>query len=250
MQKATERFSDRVSNYHNYRPSYPLKLVEVLIEECGLNANSVIADIGSGTGKLPELLLAKNLRVTGVEPNNEMRDAAQSLFASHSGFTSVAGQAEATGLENKSVDLITVAQAFHWFDSEAAKVEFERILKSEGYIALIWNQRDTDHAFQREYDEMLMQFAPEYSTASHRNQKDSNIAAFYQPRAMKKFSFAYQQEFNLSAFLGRMNSASYTPQDGTPESEMLLTAAQELFNKHKQSDLVEFTYQTTLYLSQ
>lgn len=250
MPKVTERFSDRVSNYLKYRPSYPAELIDTLIAECKLKPDSVIADIGSGTGKLSQLLLAKSLPVTGVEPNNEMRLAAEALFESNSSFTSVAGQSEATGLKAKSVDLITVAQAFHWFDVKASKVEFERILKAGGFIALIWNHRDTDQAFQRDYDDMLNRYAPDYTKSGHRGSKEATVAAFYQPRSIKKFSFAYRQEFDLPAFLGRMNSSSYTPQDGTVESKALAAAAIELFDKHQQAGLVEFSYQTNLYLSQ
>ncbi len=249
MLAATERFSDRVSSYLKYRPSYPPALIDTLVEQCQLNSNSIIADIGSGTGKLTELLLARDLRVTGVEPNKEMREAAEVLLGTLNGFTSIAGQSEATGLPDGYTDLVTAAQAFHWFDIEKTRGEFKRILKPDGRIALIWNQRDINHTFQREYDEMLTRLAPEYSKVNHRNIKDSDIEAFYLPKKVQKFSFSYGQEFDLESLLGRMQSSSYTPKDGTPESSLLTSAAEALFARHEQSGLVEFTYQTNLFLS-
>ena len=113
--KNTERFSDRVSNYVKYRPSYPAEIIQTLTEQCNLTADTVIADIGSGTGKLTELLLAQNYAKFGVEPNQAMREAAEIVFADDGKFTSVDGQSEATGLKTNSVDLIVAAQAFHWF---------------------------------------------------------------------------------------------------------------------------------------
>lgn len=249
MLKPTERFSDRVSNYLKYRPSYPPALIDELQKQCSLDSDSVIADIGSGTGKLSELLLARDFCVQCVEPNKEMRESAEALLGSHSGFTSIDGQSEKTGLADSSVDLITAAQAFHWFDAEKTGKEFDRILKSEGRIALIWNQRDTDQAFQREYDEMLTKYAPEYSRVNHRNINDSDIEAFYHPRQMKLHKFDYCQHFDSTAFIGRMNSSSYTPKKGTAEFAVLHDVAKDLFAKYEQNGKVEFSYQTNLYLS-
>ncbi len=249
MLKATERFSDRVTNYLKYRPSYPAELIDTLITECKLSPQSGVADIGSGTGKLSELLLARNLCVSCVEPNKEMREASEALLDTYDGFKSIVGQAEATGLADSSIDLITAAQAYHWFDVDSSRTEFGRILKPDGRIALIWNQRDIGHSFQREYDEMLKRYAPEYSGVNHRNVKDSDIEEFYHPYQMKKFSFLYDQKFDLVSLLGRMQSSSYTPKDGTPESDSLVSAAEELFSRHECNGAVEFSYQTNLYLS-
>lgn len=249
MLRATERFSDRVTDYLKYRPSYPAELVDTLIAECQLNPESGIADIGSGTGKLSELLLARNLCVSCIEPNKEMREAAEALLDTYDGFNSIAGQAEATGLAESSIDLITAAQAYHWFDVDSSRKEFDRVLKPGGRIALIWNQRDTGYSFQREYDEMLRRYAPEYSKVNHRNIKDSDIEEFYHPYQMKKISFSYGQKFDLVSLMGRMQSSSYTPKDGTPELDLLVSAAEELFSRHERNGAVEFSYQTNLYLS-
>lgn len=249
MLKATERFSDRVTSYLKYRPSYPVELIDKLIAECGLNTESSVADIGSGTGKFSELLLARNLQVACVEPNKEMRQAAEALLGEYEGFTSVDGQSEATGLMDSSVDLITAAQAYHWFDVDKTREEFNRILTPGARIALIWNQRDTNHVFQQEYDAMLTMHASEYSKVTHRNIKDADIEDFYYPVQLKKFSFFYSQKFDLESLIGRMQSSSYTPKEGTPASTKLITAAGELFASHEKAGLVEFTYQSNLYLS-
>ncbi len=216
--KSTERFSDLVSNYVLYRPSYPAELVEILKTECKLTNASTAADIGSGTGKWTELLVKKGIVVHAVEPNQEMREAAENALGSNACFNSIAGASEATNLPDHSIDLITVAQAFHWFNPQATKSEFERILKPNGHIALIWNERNTSLPFQKEYDQMLTEYAPEYSKVNHRNIADNDVTDFLQPHTVKDFSLPYNQSFDLPGLIGRMNSSSYTPKPDTPES--------------------------------
>ena len=247
--KSTERFSDRVSNYVKYRPSYPNEIIQKLTQHCNLNTNSVIADIGSGTGKLTELLLAQDYFVFGVEPNQAMREAAETLFAENDKFVSIDGQSEATGLEDESVDLIVAAQAFHWFEPKATKQEFARVLRPGGFIALVWNQRDMASPFQQQYDQMLAQYCTEYRDVNHRNITDTEFAAFFSPNAYEVFNFPYAQQFDKASFLGRMYSSSYTPNQGSPQAASLNTAAEQLFDKHQNGGIVEFSYETNLYLA-
>jgi SAM-dependent methyltransferase len=112
----TQRFSSRVENYVRYRPSYPSGLMDLLARECGLTFHSRVADIGSGTGLLARLFLDIGCEVLGVEPNPGMRQAEERLLAQWPRFRSVDGRAEATTLPDCSVDFVTAAQAFHWFE--------------------------------------------------------------------------------------------------------------------------------------
>jgi ubiquinone/menaquinone biosynthesis C-methylase UbiE len=129
MKDSTERFSDRANEYAIYRPKYPPACIDFLCNQFHLNNDSVVADIGSGTGILSQLLLEKGCAVVGVEPNADMRRMAEHQITSEK-FISVNGTAESTHLRDGSVDLITVAQAFHWVDPFRAKKEFKRILRN------------------------------------------------------------------------------------------------------------------------
>ncbi len=141
IQEPTHRFSSRVDNYVLHRPGYPADVLGLLRTECGLTPNSVIADIASGTGIFTRLLLENGNRVYGVEPNPEMRSAGETFLAAFPRFTSITGTAEATILAAQSVDLITAAQAAHWFDRGKSRREFVRILKPGGWLVLLWNER-------------------------------------------------------------------------------------------------------------
>src|SRR5262245_49555419 len=111
MLDPTKRFSNRVENYLKYRPRYPSAIIPLLEKECGFNRDSVIADVGSGTGFLAELFLQNGNRVLGVEPNAEMRAAGDQLLAPYGNFISLEATAENTTLEDSSVDFITAGQA-------------------------------------------------------------------------------------------------------------------------------------------
>jgi SAM-dependent methyltransferase len=110
VRSSTTRFSSRVANYVKYRPRYPEAAYDLITARCGLSDDSVIADIGSGTGISSELFLAHGHHVTGVEPNAEMRAAAESLLAAYPRFTSMNGTAEHTTLPAASIDLLIAGQ--------------------------------------------------------------------------------------------------------------------------------------------
>jgi len=112
----TERFSKRSEGYLKYRAGYSPILLDFLKGKCRLTPECVIADVGLGTGLLAELLLRNGNKVYGIEPNREMREAAERVLGSYPGFESLAAQAESTTLSSNSVDLVTVGRALHWFD--------------------------------------------------------------------------------------------------------------------------------------
>ena len=248
--KATKRFSDRVGNYVRYRPGYPDEQLNYLIKKCGLDNQSSIADIGSGTGIFTKYLLDKNLSVTAVEPNDEMRNAADKLLSKYSTYSSIKGTAETTGLNTASFELLTVAQAFHWFDWPKAINEFKRVLKPRGQLALIWNRRNLLDPFQQAYEKMLREFAPEYNLVNHMNIEDEKLSALFDTNSYQHKTFQYSQIFSCDAFLGRMQSSSYSPAQGTDELAALNQAAIQLFETFAIEDSLSFEYSSHLYLGQ
>jgi SAM-dependent methyltransferase len=246
----TQRFSDRVDNYVRYRPSYPVALLQRLQKKIGLPSASAIADVGSGTGLLTELLLPMAHTVFAVEPNVEMRDAAERQLRGRPGFVSVDGSAEATPLSPGSIDLITVAQAFHWFDPVATRREFTRVLKPGGWVALLWNERLTDSPFLAEYEALLKQRAVGYDQVKHSRIEASALAAFFSPRLFEELNEPNEQAFDLAALEGRTLSSSYVPNVGQPGHDAFMTELRALFARHVTDGRVQFRYQTRLYLGQ
>ncbi len=244
----TERFTNYAESYVKYRPDYPRESIAALIRICELSPDSEIADIGSGTGILTADLLQNHLRVSAVEPNQAMRQYGEQLLYEYDGFRSVDGSAEETTLPDNSIDLIIVAQAFHWFNNTQTMVEFSRILKPRGWFGLIWNRRDMRQPLLREYDEMLRSHAPDYDKVNHMNLDDSEIAGLFDPTSYQELSFDHFQEFDEQGFLGRMGSSSYVPKVGTGAFDSLTQAARQLFAKYQENETIRFQYVTRLYL--
>lgn len=245
----TQRFSTRVENYIKYRPTYPQEIIQILKEECALTQESMIADIGSGTGLLTELFLQNGNTVFGIEPNREMRDAGKRMLQNYPKFHSMDGKAESTGLTNSSIDLITAGQAFHWFDIPKTRAEFSRILKSDGWVILIWNDRETESSpFLAAYEQLLKEYATDYSEVTHKHIDDVVLSRFYGPSGFKLRILDHQQDFDLAGLKGRLLSSSYAPEAGHPRHEAMIAELAKIFKAHNLNGQIGFKYVTKIYI--
>jgi ubiquinone/menaquinone biosynthesis C-methylase UbiE len=246
----TLRFSDRVENYIRYRPGYPPQVLATLRDKCGLTPDSAVADIACGTGIFTRLLLENGNRVYGVEPNREMREAADRLLADHPKFTSLDGTAEATTLPDHAFDFATAAQAAHWFDLPKARKEFARILRPRGWAVLIWNERSSDSSpFLHAYEELLQAYGTDYEQVRHEH-TTKNIADFFAPTAFEQRTFPLSQEFNRQELEGRLLSSSYAPTPGHPNYGPMLERLHLIFQTCSKNGRVTMEYTTRMYYGQ
>lgn len=251
VRSPTERFSGRVENYVKYRPRYPRTVIDLLKAECGLTSSSVIADVGSGTGILSEMFLKEGNSVLAVEPNREMREAGERLLKAYANFKSVEGTAEATTLDDESVDFVTAGQSFHWFERERARAEFLRILKPEGWTVLVWNERRTDTTpFLVAYEKLLLDYGTDYQTVNHTNIDESIIEDFFRPASFQVKIFENRQGFDFESLRGRLLSSSYTPEAGHPNHAPMLRELERIFRENEARGEVAFDYETKLYYGQ
>jgi SAM-dependent methyltransferase len=211
----------------------------------------VVADVGCGTGISCRMLLENGNEVVGVEPNDDMRLAAQQQLESQPKFRAVNGSAEATTLADASVDLVLAAQAFHWFDRVACAREWKRILRPSpgGYVALMWNQRLTSSdEFGKEYDEVLMRFGTDYRQVAHRTPVSLDELARVFDAPFQKLSASNQQVFAWDDLCGRVRSSSYTPLPDQNGYQELFTALRDLFERRAVDGRVRFHYETEVFL--
>ncbi len=248
MREPTRRFSDRVEDYVKFRPSYPAPLLDLLQRRCGLCGDSVVADIGSGTGILSTLLLQADCRVFGVEPNAEMRRAAEHLLVDQPRFVSVDGTAENTTLPVQSMDLVAAGQAFHWFDRDRARREFLRIARPRAWAVIVWNTRLTfETTFLTAYEELLRRFAPEYAEVDHRNITDEALTEFFAPSPVECVRFRNSQTFDFAGLAGRLMSSSYAPKEHEPSHGAMMSELRRVFEENQSGGKVEFLYHTVTY---
>ena len=250
MLNPTKRFTNRVGNYLKYRPRYPAEIIPLLEKECGLRRDSLVADIGSGTGFLAELFLQNGNRVLGVEPNAEMRAAGERLLGKYGAFTSIDATAEDTTLADASVDFVTVGQAFHWFDREKTRREFTRVLKPTGWVVIVWNGYKPERTpLLKGYHEVLLHYGSDYRDV-RREIEDTHVDQFFGAGEYRVAHFEFQQSFDLEGFQGRTLSASYAPQLGEPNYEPMLNKLREVFEANQTDGRVAFDYDTEVYYGQ
>ena len=221
----------------------------MLARECGLKPASVVADVGSGTGILSELLLRNANLVYGVEPNREMREAGERLLSAYRHFVSVEGRAEATTLPDASVDFVTAGQSFHWFERDAARREFGRILRPGGWVVLIWNDWSTERSpFLRDYERMLIDFGTDYCEVSNRYEsEDDLIRPFFSPGEIHLKTFGNQQVFDFEGLKGRLLSSSFVPEPDHPNFAPMIERLASIFERHARDGRVAFDYDTKVY---
>jgi SAM-dependent methyltransferase len=250
MLDPTKRFSNRVENYLKFRPRYPTEIISLLEKECGLTPDSIIADVGSGTGFLSELFLRNGNQVFGVEPNAEMRAAGERMLAEYPNFVSINATAEETTLPNLSVDFVTAGQAFHWFDREKTRREFQRILKPKGWVVVVWNTFPTGRsALVKAYDDVLLRYGTDYREVA-KEIEDSGIEKFFLPGGSERARFYFQQTFDWEGFKGRLLSASYAPNADSPEYDPMLLDLRRVYDAHQKDGTVVFDYDTVVYYGQ
>lgn len=240
------RFSDRVENYVKYRPHYPIEIIPFLQRECGLKSADVIADIGSGPGISSENFLANGNTVYGIEPNAEMRLAAEKNFADKKNFVSIEGTADETALNDNSVDFIISGQAFHWFDRQRCKIEFKRILKKDGYVVLMWNEKTESDELMKSYYDLITNYGTDYEKINHELIDDAAISEFYSPCDVRKKIFNHRHKLDYQGLEGRLLSSSYIPLEGE-KFEKMIGELKSIFDKNNSDGSVFMDYETILY---
>ncbi|MBH5317110.1 class I SAM-dependent methyltransferase [Paenibacillus sp. GSMTC-2017] len=243
-----ERFSNRVDDYVKFRPTYPKEAINFLYDEVGFNADSVIADLGSGTGIFSKLLLDRGSEVIGIEPNKAMGEAAITFLNGEERYRHISGAAEETGIPSHSVDFIVSAQAYHWFDREAAKLEFQRILKPGGKVVLIWNVRkEIGSPFLEQYENLIRTFGTDYEQVAHKSAALDSLRPYFAKDSLKCEQFCYEQLLDERGLRGRLLSASYIPAVGHPNYEPMIAELSNIFEKSQKGGVVVLDYVTELY---
>ena len=250
---STTRFTDRVADYVRYRPDYPRALLDWLHVELGVDRSWKVADIGAGTGISSKMFLDAGHEVVAVEPNAAMREAAVAWLGGNSHFSAVDGSAEATGLADASIDLVSAAQAFHWFDQQAVKPEWRRILRQRadgkpGLVVVYWNSRRlTGTPFLEGYERLLLDYGIDYSSVSERYGDDGHMRQWFGAGLRGMASFPHSQRLDLDALRGRLLSSSYAPRAGQPGHEAMLDALARLFADTAVDGHVDFDYDTRIF---
>ena len=230
MTENTEKFNHRSENYAKARPGYAAGAAELLASL--IPADAAVADIGCGTGIFTRELLARGYTVYGVEPNAEMRAHAEAAFAEDPAFHAVPAAAEATGLPAESLDAVTAASAFHWFDADAFFAECRRILKPGGILFTVCNARDYRDDFTQAQHALYLELCPAYTSMKHGLEESVPRLERLLGPELHKAEFDFPLTYTKENFLRRSLSSSYAPEPGTPEAERYVSGLRALLEAY------------------
>jgi len=251
LEDTYSRFSRVVENYVRYRPRYPHQLVDLLKAECGFSPAHIVADIGSGTGLLAELFLKNGNQVYGVEPNLEMRSAAEYFLRAYPLFTSIPATAEATTLADRSVHMITVGQAFQWFKHGPTRQEFSRILITQGWVVLVWNlERNNGSPFAAAFEQFWQKYIDPRTSFSSERKRPDYITQFFDTGNVKEQDLDNYQVCDFEALKGRVLSASRAPQADDPRYPTMLDELMTIFSQYQEDGTVTLEYDTKILYGQ
>ena len=240
---AQRGFDTEASTYDRTRPSYPSEAVAWMVEQLGIGPGSLVVDLAAGTGKLTRLLACTHARVIAVEPVEGMRAVLQERVP---GIEIMHGVAEALPLPDATADVVTVAQAFHWFDHAKAVPELRRVLKPGGCLVLIWNSRDMSDPLQHALEELLAPLreeAPYQLGGAWRGPLEES--GLFGPA--EEAQFAIGQELTTEGVSERVASTSFVAAMSPAEREALLERVRAL--SAGRPEPFAFPYVTEVYLT-
>ncbi|MCM1330127.1 MAG: class I SAM-dependent methyltransferase [Ruminococcus sp.] len=238
-----EKFTGKADAYDKYRPTYPAELIDWLYEK---TRAETVADIGAGTGIFTKCLSEKPWIITAVEPNGDMLEK---LRGNVSGIEIINAPAENTGIAPASVDLVTAAQAFHWFDREKFKAECMRILVPDGRLALVWYNHGKN-GFTDRRDEVFLKYCGTHRSAAYRENavsRESLLESGYFSE-VEYFRADYGMNMTEEQFVGYSVSHSYSLKKGDGGYEKFVFALREVFAEFQRGNAVELPLAAECFL--
>jgi SAM-dependent methyltransferase len=226
-------FAEVADAYERARPGYPDEAVRWLVGEEPCD----VVDLGAGTGKLTRSLVALGHRVTAIEPLPEMLEL---LPAAAPGAAALLGSAEVIPLPNASADVVTSAQAFHWFDQTTALPEIARVLRPHGRLALVWNTRDDRVPWVAELSAVIG--SESVSSTDWLGVEESPLFG-----PLEQATFGFEQLLDRETLLDLVRSRSYCAKLPPEEREPVLETVGKLYDETAGPDGLHLPYLTECF---
>lgn len=239
MNLNVNKFNDKSDFYNKYRPKYAKDVIDIIIDSMN-NKNEIIADIACGTGIFTKQLYDRKCNVIGIEPNKEMFEKACKNL---DGVKLINATAEETTLENNSIDIITVAQALHWFNLDEFIKEARRILKTGGRVAVIYNSIDDSKEIIIEYKDIYIRNCKDYN--NHNRNYNELFDKLFDGNYILKVS-QNNQKYTYDEFMGYTFSMSYSLKQDDENYDTFIKELTDLFNKYSKDGIIELPMNSKL----
>lgn len=225
---AAEGFGAGAAAYEKGRPSYADDVVAWLVDRLGIGPGRTVVDLAAGTGKLTRLLATSGADVMAIEPVDAMRDQ---LLVACPGVDAISGTAESIPLPDSSVDALTVAQAFHWFDPAVALAEIARVLRPSSSLGIVFNERDTREPWVASLSKIIRWDERERWRVPYTVEVDwAAVIAEHGPQfgPVERYDSTYIQPMDPDTLVQRVLSTSYIARLPVAEQSAIAERVREL----------------------
>lgn len=244
-----DKFTSKADIYDRYRPRYPREFIDFLYQYIGISNKSIVADIGAGTGILSEEFLKRGSSVVCVEPNIKMLEQAKNKLQQYKKVSFINSTAESTTIKDLSIDIITVGQAFHWFDKKRFLIECRRILVEEGTVILAWNVSNSDDPINIEISDINYKYGKNYNGYSKRDKENNDeYLDFFKGGKIESYIFENNLLLSREEFIGRFLSRSYAPNSDDNSYEKYINSLSNIFDSYSQNQMVKIKNNTKCIL--
>lgn len=248
MINSIDKFTDKATTYGKYRPKYPLEIIGYLMACLDLQNDSTIVDIGCGTGILTKELVDYGFKTIGIEPNKSMYNEAKKYLQNYD-CQLINASAENTSLKDNSVDLITVAQALHWFNLDKFINEYRRILKNNGQVAIIYNNIDKSHEIISRYLNVQRLFCPGYNKVTKTLHDNVYTKMFGGVSGYTEIYCSNDQKLSYDEYIGYIESLSYSLSESDSNYTKYRNSLDKIFYDYEEEGKITLPTTTKLVLS-
>lgn len=245
---STKFYFGKQEDYSKYRPSYPKDLFEFLVKNYDLKSKDIV-ELGAGTGKFAKIASLYSNKIYYVEPNADMINKGKEYCNDCNNIIFVNNSAENTKLNNNIADIIFAVQSFHWFDKTTVKEEVKRILKPNGYFAIVWNDwEDENNEFSRKYFKYISEWNTKLTGRKYQHKNVDDRKNFFKEGMYDTYTFIHSKQYNLEMLIGLSKSLSYAPKKDEIYYDEFIKGIIEIFNKYQIDDYVRFDFHTEMYI--
>ena len=235
-------------DYSKYRPTYPAELFDFLAKKYGMK-NKVIVESGAGTGKFSKIASSYCKQIYYIEPNSDMINKGKEYWYDCNNIVYVNKSAEATELSENLADIVFAVQSFHWFDKSKLKQEVSKILKSNGYFAIVWNDwEDDNNEFSKEYFKYISAWNTKLTGKTYQHKNVSDRKKIFKNSEYKTYTFIHSKNYTLDMLIGLSKSLSYAPKEDSEYYNEFIDGVISIFNKYKNNDVVRFDFHTEMFI--
>lgn len=249
MEDSKKFYFGKQEDYSKYRPDYPKVLFDTVCSKYGLNSSSSVVELGAGTGKFSKIMSDYCDKIYSVEPNLDMLKQGKLYCSSKDNVFFINSCAEDTKLDDNSADFVFAVQSFHWFLKDKLKIELKRIMKKDGFFAIVWNNlEDDNNLFSKEYFNYINEWKYKLTGFNYQHKNINERECIFKDKKFDSYDFVFKKEYDLDMLIGFSNSLSFVKNNDDESYSLFIDGIKDIFSKYQNNNKVCFDLHTEMYI--